>query len=251
MIVELLTQAPVSTAAVLGLSFFYGLQHATDADHLAAVSTIVAERKSVWSSAFVGALWGLGHTISLFAAGILVLFVGTQISEVTERWLEFGVGVMLTLLGLNVIRRVVSGGTAHSHTHEHGAGHAHSHPHPHDHGAVHDHTHDEVPTERSRFSPRALIIGLIHGLAGSAGLMLLMLPTMESTAVGLLYIVIFGVGSIGGMVLMSLLVGLPFHLTAARFSWLNHALQIVAGVVSAGLGLYIIFEKGITEGLLA
>ncbi|MEJ7624016.1 MAG: hypothetical protein WKF34_08470 [Pyrinomonadaceae bacterium] len=251
---ELLFVSPVSTAAVLSLSFLYGLQHATDADHLAAVSTIVSERKSVWASAFVGALWGLGHTISLFVAGVLVLLLGTQISENTERWLEFGVGVMLVLLGLNVVRRVISG-DGHAHVHKH-AGHVHSHSHDHDH--VYDHDHQDQaqadpthPVPEKRFNPRALIIGMIHGLAGSAGLMLLMLPTIESTAVGLLYIVIFGIGSIGGMVLMSFVIGLPFHFTAFRFHRFNHILQLVAGGVSIVVGALIIYEKGVTEGLLA
>jgi len=244
---DFLFQSPVSTAAVLSLSFIYGLQHATDADHLAAVSTIVAERQSVWASAFVGALWGVGHTISLFAAGIIVLVLGSQITENTERWLEFGVGTMLVLLGLNVVRKIVSTG-GHSHTHDHG-GHLHSHAHGHDH--EHNDARDTPPAqEATRFSPRALVIGLIHGLAGSAGLMLMMLPTIDSTAVGLLYIVIFGIGSIGGMILMSFLVGLPFHFTAFRFHRFNHILQLVAGAVSIIVGGMIIYEKGITEGLL-
>ena len=244
---DFLFQSPVSTAAVLSLSFIYGLQHATDADHLAAVSTIVAERQSVWASAFVGALWGVGHTISLFAAGIIVLVLGSQITENTERWLEFGVGTMLVLLGLNVVRKIVSTG-GHSHTHDHG-GHLHSHAHGHDH--EHNDARDPPPAqEATRFSPRALVIGLIHGLAGSAGLMLMMLPTIDSTAVGLLYIVIFGIGSIGGMILMSFLVGLPFHFTAFRFHRFNHILQLVAGAVSIIVGGMIIYEKGITEGLL-
>jgi len=247
MITELLQQTPVSTAALLGFGFLIGLKHATEADHLAAVSTIVAERRSLWASMFVGGLWGLGHTISLFVAGILVLLLDFQISEGTERWLEFAVGVMLLLLGLNVIRKVVSGGQVHFHTHDHGP-HVHTHPHVHAHEEVHDHIHE--PHARGH-SPRALIIGLIHGMAGSAGLMLLMVPTIDSKAVGLLYIIIFGLGSIGGMMLMSFLVGLPFHFTALRFSRFNLVLQVVAGVVSVGLGLYIIFEKGITEGLLA
>src|SRR3982751_1807035 len=88
-----------STLAILGFGFLLGLKHATEADHLAAVSTIVAERKSLWSSMFIGGLWGLGHTISLFLAGVFVLLLNFQISERTERSLEFCVGIMLTLLG--------------------------------------------------------------------------------------------------------------------------------------------------------
>ena len=90
---------------------------------------------------------------------------------------------------------------------------------------------------------------MIHGLAGSAALMLLVIPTIDSRPLGLLYILIFGAGSIGGMMLMSLLVGLPFSLTALRFNRFNLLLQAAAGIVSIALGLFIVYEKGVTEGL--
>ena len=101
----LLLFSTASTFGILGLGFVLGLKHATEADHLAAVSTIVSERKSLWSSAFIGGLWGLGHTVSLFIAGVFVLLLNFQISERTERILEFGVGIMLVLLGLNVLQK--------------------------------------------------------------------------------------------------------------------------------------------------
>jgi sulfite exporter TauE/SafE len=235
-----------STAGVLGLGFFIGLKHATEGDHLAAVSTIVSERKSLWSSAIVGGLWGLGHTISLIVAGVFVLLLNFKISAQTERMLEFGVGIMLLLLGLNVIRKVIKGGKLHFHTHEHGK-REHAHPHIHLPSKV-----DAPATHHGlTFSPRSILIGMVHGLAGSASLMLIVVPTIESKTLGLLYIIVFGVGSIGGMMLMSFLVGLPFHLTATRFNVMNRMLQGVAGAVSIVLGLGIIYEKGIIEGLFA
>ena len=232
-----------STFAILGFGFLLGLKHATEADHLAAVSTIVAERKSLFSSAFIGGVWGLGHTISLFIAGVFVLILNFQISEQTERILEFGVGIMLFLLGANVVRKLAQGGHLHFHAHEH-SGHKHVHPHIHEKAGEEAHTHHGFS-----FSPRALFIGMVHGLAGSAALMLLVIPTIESRAVGLLYIIIFGIGSIGGMMLMSFLVALPFKLTAKKFNRLNYLMQSVAGLISIGLGLYIVYEKGVTEGL--
>lgn len=242
----LLLFSTAGTLSILGFGFLLGLKHATEADHLAAVSTIVSERKHLLSSAFVGGLWGLGHTISLFIAGIFVLLLNFEISERTERILEFCVGIMLLLLGLNVLRKILQGGHLHFHTHEHGE-RAHAHPHIHEHGSV-----DETETHHGfKFNPRSIIIGMIHGLAGSAGMMLLYLPTIETTSLKLIYIVIFGIGSIGGMMLMSFLVGLPFHFTAKNFNRLNHVLQAVAGFVSVGLGLYIIYEKGFVEGLIS
>src|SRR5215213_5934907 len=120
-----------STFAVLALGFFLGLKHAVEADHLAAVSTIVSERKSLWSSALVGGIWGLGHTISLILAGIFILLLNFKISEQTERMLEFGVGIMLLFLGLNVFRKIIKGGNIHFHAHEHGS-RKHVHPHLHE-----------------------------------------------------------------------------------------------------------------------
>ncbi len=237
----------MSTVTILGLGFTLGLKHATEADHLAAVSTIVSERKSLWSSMFIGGIWGLGHTISLVIAGVFVLLLNFEISQQRERMLEFFVGVMLVLLGLNVLRKIIKGGTLHFHTHEH-AGQQHVHPHLHEAGVK------DVPQTHHgyKFSPRALVIGMVHGLAGSAALMLLIIPTIDSRPLGLLYIIIFGIGSIGGMMLMSLLVGLPFFLTKTlNFNRFNLVLQSVAGLVSVGLGILIIYEKTVTEGLFA
>lgn len=229
----------VSTPWILSLGFLLGLKHATEADHLAAVSTIVAQRKGLFSSAVIGGWWGLGHTISLVVVGIFVLLLNFQISEQTERMMEFAVGVMLVLLGLNVIRKLISGGQIHFHAHAHGE-RAHAHPHLHEFGKEDEpHTHHALS-----FNPRAVIIGMVHGLAGSAALMLLVIPTINSQLIGLLYIIVFGIGSIGGMMLMSFLVGLPFQITALRFNRFNRLLQCVAGLVSIGLGLLMVYEKG-------
>jgi sulfite exporter TauE/SafE len=235
-----------STLVVLALGFFLGLKHAVEADHIAAVSTIVSERKSLWGSALIGGIWGLGHTISLAGAGFLVLLLNFEISEKTERVLEIGVGVMLLFLGLNVFRRIARGGKLHFHSHGHGAG---KHVHPHIHELE---TLDEKDSHHGlKFSPRALLIGMVHGLAGSAAVMILVVPTIDSRPVGILYIVIFGIGSIGGMMLMSFLVGLPFHLTGSRFKRFDNFLQGGAGLVSVVVGLTIIYGKAFTAGLFA
>ncbi|MDQ3043514.1 MAG: urease accessory protein [Acidobacteriota bacterium] len=243
---EILLFSTISAAAILGGGFLLGLRHATDADHLAAVSTIVSERRSLLGSAVIGGIWGLGHTISLLVAGVVVLLLDFRIGEQNERMLEFFVGVMLVLLGLNALRKILQGGKIHFHAHEHGM-RQHVHPHLHEPGVK-----DETNTHHGfSFSPRALIIGMVHGLAGSAALMLAIIPTIDSRPLGLLYIAIFGIGSIGGMMLMSLLIGLPYALTALRFNRFNYILQSVAGLISVGLGLFIIYEKAVTEGLFS
>lgn len=222
-----------STLSLLLIGFVLGLQHAIEADHLAAVSTIVSEKKSLLTASVVGGLWGLGHTISLFVVGAIVIFLKVQISESVEAKLEAIVGGMLILLGLNALRKLFSAKEIHVHAHVHGE---REHLHIHAHG-------EETEASHHRFSPRSILIGAVHGLAGSAALMLLILPTIPSPALALLYILIFGVGSIGGMMAMSFLIGLPFHFTANRFGLLNKGIRVCAGVFSLGLGAFIVYEK--------
>jgi sulfite exporter TauE/SafE len=224
----------LSTITVLAIGFALGLQHATEADHLAAVSTIVSEKKNLFTASIVGGLWGIGHTISLFAVGILVIFLKLQISESLEAKLEGCVGIMLVLLGLNALRKLFQASKVHIHSHEHD-GHLHTH--------IHAHGTKTAEVSHHRLSPRSVLIGMVHGLAGSAALMLLVVPTIPSPGIALLYILIFGVGSIGGMMAMSFLIGLPFHFTAGRFDVLNKGIRLVAGVFSFGLGASIIYEK--------
>src|SRR4029078_1190104 len=209
----------LSTFSVLVIGFVLGLQHATEADHLAAVSTIVSEKKNLFTASIVGGLWGVGHTISLFTVGLVVILLKFQISESLEAKLEACVGAMLILLGLNALRKLFQASKVHVHSHEHD-GHKH----------VHIHTHEKGTAEVShhRLSPRSVIVGMVHGLAGSAALMLLVVPTISSSFVALLYMLIFGIGSIGGMVAMSFLIGRPFHFTAGRFNVLNRGIRLIA-----------------------
>jgi sulfite exporter TauE/SafE len=235
---------PLSAAPVLAFGFVLGLKHAVEADHLAAVSTIVSERKSLWASSLVGGLWGLGHTLSLLVAGVVVILFHFRVGERTERVLEFAVGLMLIALGANALRRLARGGRLHLHTHRHG-GRKHIHPHIHDSAPEPDpHTHHGL-----RLGPRPLLVGMVHGLAGSAALTLLVLSTISSPVVGLIYLVVFGVGSAGGMMLMSALFGLPVYLTAARFTRAHLAVRGLAGLFSLCLGLFTVYRIGFVDGL--
>ncbi|MDT7807777.1 MAG: hypothetical protein QOJ70_1590 [Acidobacteriota bacterium] len=234
----------LSATSVLAFGFVLGLKHAVEADHLAAVSTIVSERKSLWGSSLVGGLWGVGHTIALIIAGVAVILFHFRIGERTGRMLEFAVGLMLVALGANALRKLARGGHLHLHVHRHGA-RAHIHPHIHDGSPETErHTHHGLG-----LGPRPLLVGMIHGLAGSAALMLLVLSTISSPLVGLLYIIIFGIGSVGGMMLMSALFGLPVYLTAARFTRVNLAVRGLAGLFSLSLGLFMVYEIGFVGGL--
>lgn len=226
--------AELTTTSVLLLGFGLGLHHAIEADHLAAVTAIVSEKKNIFTASLVGGLWGIGHTISLFIVALIVVFLKLQISESVESKLEGVVGIMLVALGLNAIYKLVKSDRMHAHEHAHGAV-THTHLHTHN---------DESETAEShhRLSPRSVLVGMVHGLAGSAALMLMIVPLIPSTVVALLYIVIFGVGSIAGMMAMSLLIGLPFHFTALRFKFLNAGIRVAAGLFSLILGATIIYE---------
>jgi ABC-type nickel/cobalt efflux system permease component RcnA len=233
----------VSAMAILGLGLVIGLRHALDTDHLAAVSTIVSERKNLLSSLLIGGLWGVGHTVSLLIAGIAVIFLNLKI-EKYEKPLEFCVALMLIGLGANVLIKLARGGRIHFHEHEHG-GHHHVHPHIHDgRPEPEPHTHHGF-----KLSFRPLIIGMVHGLAGSAALMLAVLATIKSTALAFAYIMIFGIGSIGGMMVMSLVLSLPIHLTVNSFTRTNFAVRALSGVFSLGFGLFMAYEIGFIEGL--
>jgi ABC-type nickel/cobalt efflux system permease component RcnA len=234
----------LSITSLLAFGFVLGLKHALDADHLAAVSTMASERRSLLSSSLIGALWGLGHTISLMTAGVLVILLHFEIGERTSKALEFCVGLMLVFLGVNALRKLARGGHVHMHAHEHG-GRWHAHPH------VHDGKHEDEPHTHHglKSGARPLLIGLVHGMAGSAALTLLVLTTIPSPLVGLSYIIIFGIGSIGGMMIMSTLFALPARFTAKRFARANFALRGLAAVFSFSFGVFMIYQIGVVDHL--
>jgi len=237
---------PVSTASVLIFGLVFGLKHAVEADHLAAVSTIVSERKSLLSSSLVGGIWGIGHTISLLVAGTAVLLFQLKISKRAETTLEFCVALMLIGLGANALRKLFGGGTIHNHSHRHW-NHAHLHPHIHGEAAEStQHTHHGLS-----LNARPLLVGMVHGLAGSAALMLLVLSTVSSRVIGLAFIAVFGLGSIGGMMIMSALVSMPLRLTADRFKRTHRAVQMLAAIFSLGLGVMMVYNSGFLVGLFA
>ncbi len=231
--------ATMSAAAVLGLGLVFGLKHATEADHIVAVSTIVSEHRNVLRAALVGGLWGVGHTASLLFVGVVVLLLRVAVPLRAAAWLEFGVALMIVGLGINVIVRALRRQNVHAHAHEHdGVTHAHLHFHDRE-TAQPSHSH---ATARVGFKP--VLVGAMHGLAGSAALTLLVLTQIESFGLGLLYLGVFGIGSVVGMLLMSSLVGLPFALSAGRLPRLSHGLQLVAGVLSVAFGLWYAFGTG-------
>ena len=226
---------PESALGLLLLGFVLGLRHALDVDHLAAVSTIVSGRRTVGSASLVGAVWGLGHTAALLAAGVVVIGLHAEIPPGVARALELGVAVMLVGLGANLLWTLWRGGDIHLHAHTHG-GREHVHLHVHDVASVDavDHHHHAV-----RVARRPFVVGVVHGLAGSAGLMLAILAAIPSPSLALAYVAIFGAGSVVGMVAMSAVLGLPLLLAAERFARAEAVLRTCAGIGSVAVGLLI------------
>jgi ABC-type nickel/cobalt efflux system permease component RcnA len=241
----------MGTFAVLGLGLIFGLKHATEADHIVAVSTIVSEHKNVLRSSLVGGLWGAGHTASLVLVGAVVLALRVAIPERVANWLEFGVAVMIIGLGFSaVIRALRKRKQVHVHRHAHD-GLSHAHIHFHDQETQHDRSFHSHSHAVSRIGIKPLLVGAMHGLAGSAALTLLVLTQIDSAFVGLLYLAIFGIGSIVGMLIMSGLIGLPFALGSRLFSGVSYGMQTLAGILSICFGLWYAYETGIASGLLS
>lgn len=229
------------TSAVLLFGLLFGLQHALEADHLAAVATLVAREKDSRRVIRQGVFWGLGHSLTLLLFGGAVMVLGVALSERWVHGLEAAVGAMLVLLGADLLRRMWRE-RVHFHAHVHTAPaaaprtHFHAHSHlgdktPHD---PHRHRHEHRPVPL-----RALLVGMVHGLAGSAALVLFTLQQVGSPWLGLLYVLLFGLGSVCGMAALSWAVSVPMRLSARHLTrwhrWLNGGVALA----SVGLGLNI------------
>jgi len=219
---------------ILGLGFLLGMQHALDADHIAAVSSVAARRTHVGDIVKHGLTWGLGHTLTLFAFAGAAILLGRAIPEHLARPLETAVGIMLVGLGAHVLWRLWRD-RVHFHKHGHGDGTVHIHAHSHagetvaHAGAAHVHAHG--------FRWRTLLVGLMHGMAGSAALLVLAISQASSPAVGLGYIALFGIGSMVGMGALSTMIAVPLAVSARWLTWANSGLQGVVGVITVGIGV--------------
>jgi len=218
----------------LSVGFLLGLRHALDADHLAAVSTVLAERPSMRASGLVGFWWGVGHTLTLMLVGAVVLVSGVHIPEPFALLAESGVGLLLVVLGgtlaLKLFRerwhlhRHVHDGEPHVHLHSHHRREDHAHPH------------------WARQSLRPLLIGMAHGVAGSAALMLVTVSNTSGIGQGLLYIAVFGFGSIAGMLVIGLTLSVPVIYSRVLGQRAFFAVQGVASLGSVGLGLWMLYR---------
>jgi ABC-type nickel/cobalt efflux system permease component RcnA len=254
--------------AVVALGFFIGMRHATDADHVIAVTTIVSRHRTAAGAAIIGALWGVGHTLTILAVGAGIVLFGWVIPPRLGLSLELSVGVMLILLGLmnlsGVLQRVTEAATpavpaperVHAHAHAHGD-YVHTHVHGHQ-PEAHPHRPDRTPLARvDRLLGglglyqvlRPLIVGMVHGLAGSAAVALLVLATIGESAWAVTYLLVFGVGTVAGMMLITAALAWPMRGAAGRFPDFPRGVRIASGVVSLVAGLVIAYQIGVVDGL--
>jgi high-affinity nickel-transport protein len=258
----------ISGLTILVIGFFLGMRHATDPDHVIAVSTILSREPSVAKAGWIGALWGFGHTLTILMVGAAIILFNVAIPARLGLTMEFAVGLMLILLGILNLTGVtkwlsekfspahppVTG--EHAHVHEHGS---RLHFHWHAHQPASEHHGESLATPgwlRAPFarlgvfhSLRPLFIGIVHGLAGSAAVALLVLATIHDPRWGVFYLLIFGGGTIAGMMLITLALALPFSYAGTRFAGLNRGLITASGLLSLGFGLFLSYRIGIVDGL--
>lgn len=240
--------AELGLLAALVLGILLGSKHSLDPDHVVAVSTIVSEYKNPLRSFWVGISWGLGHTTTLLIIGIVIIALRLTIPERMALLFEFAVGVMLVGLGIQVIysfrKKKVH---QHAHGHEEEAHHHfHSHSKSPEHVPEHHNTHGIGKPFLRR---KSYVIGLVHGVAGSAALALLVLASIESPIAGLAYILLFGLGSVLSMGIMTVIIGLPFVISAGRLPNLNRTIQFAVGSLSILFGGFLMYQIGFVDGL--
>jgi len=265
----------INFLSIIALGLFLGMRHATDPDHVIAVSTIVSRERQISKSAWIGVFWGLGHTITILAVGGAIILldlvvrpagIGTAHVNINPRVglaMDFAVAVMLIVLGIMNLRRIsrqipliAQDAILHSHAHAHGD-YVHSHVHCHE-PELHSHANDETPLARLdkvllRFRTynlvRPLVMGIVHGLSGSAAVALLVVPIIPDPRWSVAYLLVFGVGTIFGMMVITFAIACAFHLVGGRQKFV---LQVSAasGLLSLGFGFFFAYHIIVVNGLL-
>jgi ABC-type nickel/cobalt efflux system permease component RcnA len=227
---------------ILGLGFLLGMQHALEADHIAAVSSLAARRTDVRDIVKHGLTWGLGHTLTLFVFAGAAILLGHAIPDRVARPMEAAVGIMLVGLGTHVLWRLWRD-RVHFHRHGHGGEQEHLH--------LHSHAHETGPHRRSAhthnhgFRWRSLLVGLMHGMAGSAALLVLAASQVANPVLGIVYVALFGVGSMLGMAALSSVIAVPLAASARFLTLANRVLQFAVGAVTIAIGAHTIYAMAL------
>lgn len=251
--------------SVIVIGFVLGMRHATDPDHVIAVTTIVSRQRQVGHAALIGAIWGFGHTITIFLVGSAIILFKVVIPPRLGLSMELSVGLMLILLGVLNLSGVMRWITE-TFTPSPSEGMAYGRPHVHKvAGKVYFHTHASGASYPARAGAtgdlfgrlglyqlvRPLAVGIVHGLAGSAAVALLVLTTIREPLAASAYLLVFGGGTIAGMMLITAAIALPFTWSQSRFTGLNRSLGMVSGLVSLCFGLFVVYQMGFVNGLFS
>ncbi len=205
----------MSFLSVLVLGFLLGMRHATDADHVVAVTTIVSRERNVLRASLVGVLWGIGHTLTIFLVGGAIILLRVVIPPRLGLAMEFAVALMLIGLG------------------------------------VYNLASDRWPGRDPLTNLRPMLVGVVHGLAGSAAVALLVLATIDDPWWAVGYLGVFGAGTVLGMMLITTTLAVPLAYSAGRFGRVNRYLQFGSGVLSFGFGLFLAVRIGLVDGLFS
>ncbi|MGC2698214.1 MAG: high-affinity nickel-transport family protein [Candidatus Angelobacter sp.] len=259
----------ISFLSIIAIGFFLGMRHATDPDHVIAVTTIVSRQNKISRAALTGIFWGVGHTLTIFVVGTAIILFGVVIPARIGLSMELSVALMLVLLGvMNILafmrsaRSVakVQNGTSAVHTHHHSHGDfIHTHPHGHA-PEAHPHAPDKTPLARMdrlfgrigiyrQFRP--LLVGIVHGLAGSAAVALLVLTTIRDPRWAIAYLLVFGVGTVAGMMLITMSIASAFNFFGRRHANFTVRLGLASGLLSLAFGLVLVYQIGFASGLFS
>ncbi len=235
---------------VIGLGLVLGMRHSTDADHVVAISTIVGRQRSIRGAAFIGSVWGIGHTITIFIVGSLIILFGVEIPPRLGLSMEFCVAVMLVLLGILNLTGITQKITARYTMGQELA------------PALVETSHRRLTfRERvlhktiGRFGAlqffRPLVIGLVHGLAGSAAVALLVLSTIHSPLWATFYLLVFGAGTMVGMMCMTAAMAVPITYLGGRVHKVTSYLNFASGLASLCFGSFLVYQLGFLGGLFS
>ena len=258
----------ISFLSIIAVGFFLGMRHATDPDHVVAVTTIVSRQRNLLKAALTGIFWGIGHTLTIFVVGSAIILFDVVIPARIGLSMELSVGLMLIVLGaMNIVsfmraaRAVAPAGeesrVVHSHVHVHGD-YVHSHAHGHA-PESHAHAHQTPLTWLDRLfgriglyqQLRPLVVGIVHGLAGSAAVALLILTTIRNPHWAMVYLLVFGAGTVGGMMLITMSIASAFNFFGRRHENFSQWLGLASGLVSLAFGLFLAYQMGFANGLFS
>ena len=193
-------------------SLLLGMRHATDADHIVAITTIVNRERGAWRASRIGVLWGLGHTVTILAVGSAIILFKLAFTARLGLSMEFCVAMMLMVLGvLNL-------------------------------------THRGSPSDALP-QLRPFVVGVVHGMAGSAAATLLILPFIDDARWAVLYLAVFGLGTIAGMAMVTVAIAAPAAYAGKRLAGLQHGMRLASGFVSLAFGAYLGYRIGFVDGL--